>query len=393
MRIALIRQRSVPFGGAERQMAVLAEALLREGHEVHLFAHQWQEQPGIVFHRVPVIPGASFLRVLSFAFFSAKMVKEGGFDIIHSFDRALSQDIYRAGDGCHREWLIQRHRALPGRRAIDPFNPLHRSILFLEKRLFTPGHCLRIIANARKVKEEIIHHYGTPEAAITLVYNGVDLERFHPLNRERLWLKIRRMLGLDPQDLVLLFVGSGFERKGLKVLMEGAALAWRRGGVRDLLILVAGKGSPKRYLALADRLGLQGRLRFLGVWPRVEELYAAADIFLLPTLYDPFANTCLEAMASGLPVITTRANGASELIEDGYSGLIVKDPMDPVELGEKLLRLSEEKRRSMGEEARKVAERFPLSRYVQETIRVYQEVLEEKREVSRNGASDRLRAV
>jgi len=390
MKVALIRQRYVPSGGAERQMAALAEALLREGHEVHLFAHRWQEHPGIAFHRVPVIPGASFLRVLSFAFFSARLVQEGGVDIVHSFDRTLFQDIYRAGDGCHKEWLIQRHRAFPWRRALDLVNPLHRSLLFLEGRLFAPGRCLRIIANSRMVKEEILRHYGFPADRIALVHNGVDLERFHPLNRERLRLQVRWALGLDSSDLVLLFVGSGFGRKGLKFLIEGAALVQERAEGQDLTILVAGKGNPRPYLNLAERLGLQGRLRFVGIWPRVEELYAASDLFVLPTLYDPFANTCLEAMASGLPVITTAQNGASELIEEGRSGVIVKDPLDAVELGEKLLELSEEeRRRSMGEEARRIAERFPPSRYVRETMKLYQEVLEERRGISRRGASDR----
>ncbi|MFN3476913.1 MAG: glycosyltransferase family 4 protein, partial [Candidatus Methylomirabilales bacterium] len=376
MRIALVRQRYQVGGGAERSLESLMAELIKEGHDVHLFTNRWDatKLDGVTFHRVPIIKGLSFLKVLSFAAFSYLQLKRMNFDIIHSFERTLYQDIYRAGDGCHREWLIQRHRAAPWRRALDAVNPLHRSILFLERRLFAPGHCLKIIANSRKVREEIIHHYGFPSDCITLVYNGVDLMRFHPLNRKRLRSHIRRMLGLDPEDLVLLFVGSGFERKGLKVLIEGAALT--RGAGRDLTILVAGKGNPKRYLALAERLGFSGRLRFLGVWPNVEELYAAADTFLLPTLYDPFANTCLEAMASGLPVITTAQNGVSELIEEGRNGLIVKDPLDSGEVGEKLLELADPgRRRSMGEEARKVAEAFPLSRNVQETVKIYQEVL------------------
>lgn len=380
MRIALVRQSYQVGGGAERSIANLAGELRKRGHEVHLFAHRWAEEgpQGIVFHWVPVIPGASFLKVLSFAFFSAPLIRKQRFDIVHSFERTLRQDIYRAGDGCHREWLIQRHRAFPWRQSLDAVNPLHRSILALERRIFTPGCSKRVIANSRKTKEEILRHYGFPEDRIAVVYTGVDLDRFHPGKRERLGPQVRRALGLGPEDLVLLFVGSGFERKGLWFLIGGAALARGRVAGQDLKILVAGKGTPRPYLALAERLGLKGRLQFVGVWPNVEELYAAADIFVLPTLYDPFANTCLEAMAAGLPVITTIQNGASELIEDGRSGLIVKDPTDPFELGERLLELSEERRRSVGEEARRVAERFPIGRYARETVKVYREVLEEK---------------
>src|SRR3972149_3184408 len=108
-----------------------------------------------------------------------------------------------------------------------------------------------------------------------------------------------------------------------------------------LKLLVAGKGNPQAYLALAERLGMKGRLSFVGVWPRIEELYAISDVFVLPTIYDPFANACLEAMASGLPVITTASNGASELIVDGCHGFILSDPTDHHGLGARILDLAD----------------------------------------------------
>lgn len=387
MKAALVKYRYALLGGPERQIGPLIGALVEEGYEVHLVGHRWQLEEGfkeaIRCHRVPVVPGASFLRVLSFALFASWIVEREAFDLVCSFDRTLRQDLYRAGEGCHREWLIRRHRAAPRHRPIDRMNPLHRVILFLEKRLFASERCRKVIANSRMVKEDILRHYHVPEAKIAVIYNGVDLLRFHPRNRERVGKTTRQALGLGPDERVLLLVGSGFERKGVRSLIHGAAEALAKSRHTPLRLIIAGKGNPRPYLALARRLGLREQIRFVGIWPRVEALYAAADAFVLPTLYDPFSNACLEAMASGLPVLTSEANGASELIVHGRSGLIVKDPMDPSEIGEKLVELFEKgKGQAMGLEARETAEGFPIRRTLLETLKIWQEVLAEKSRVA-----------
>jgi UDP-glucose:(heptosyl)LPS alpha-1,3-glucosyltransferase len=232
------------------------------------------------------------------------------------------------------------------------------------------------------VKEDILRHYRFPEARIAVIYNGVDLLRFHPRNREQMGKTVRRALGLGPDEQVLLLVGSGFERKGVWSLIHGAAEALARGRHTPLKLIIAGKGNPRPYLALARRLGLAGQVLFVGIWPQVEALYAAANAFVLPTLYDPFSNACLEAMASGLPVLTSEANGASELIVHGRNGFIVEDPMNPSEIGGKLVELfEEERRRVMGLKARETAEHFPIGRPLIETLKIWQEVLAEKSRV------------
>lgn len=380
MKVALVRH-SYGMGGAEQSVAYLARELTAQGHEVHLFANHIQEDGphGIIFHRVPVIRGASVLKILSFAFNAASLVKKESFDIVHSFERTFHHDLYRAGDGCHQEWLLNRHRASPFHRPLDTVNPRHRAILAIQRRIFTPGCSRRVIANSMKTRQEIIRHYDYPKDRIVVVYNGVDLDRFHPGKRERLRAPTRAVLGLAPDDLVLLFVGSGFERKGLSGFLKGVAWAFSRHPKMPLKLIVAGKGNPRPYLALAHTLDLHERVRFVGAWATIEELYAATDALVLPTLYDSFANVTLEAGAAGLPILTSRHNGASELIEDGQSGLIVNDPTDVSEMGERLLELFDvERRRALGGAAREVAVQFPVCRYAQGTIQVYQAILEEK---------------
>lgn len=381
MKIALVRHSCQVGGGAEQSVAYLASELTLQGHEVHLFAHHIAEDGphGIVFHRVPVIRGASILKVLSFAFYAASLLKKESFDIIHSFERTFYHDLYRAGDGCHQEWLMNRHRAFPLRRPLDAVSPRHRAILAMQRHIFTPDCSRRVIANSMKTKQEIVRHYDYPEDRIAVVYNGVDLDRFHPRNRERLQEPTRAALGLAPDDMVLLFVGSGFERKGLSFCLKGVAQALSRCPQIPVRLIVAGKGNPRPYLALAQTLDLRERVRFVGAWARMEELYAAADAFVLPTLYDSFANVTLEAAAAGLPILTSRQNGASELIEDGRSGLIVSSPTELSEIGGKLSELFDAtRRRALGSAAREMAVQFPVCRYAQKTMQVYQAVLDEK---------------
>lgn len=381
MKIALVRQSCQIGGGAEQSVAYLASELTMGGHEVHLFAHHIAEGGlhGIVFHRVPIIRGASVFKVLSFALYAASLLKKESFDVIHSFERTFYHDLYRAGDGCHQEWLLSRHRAFPFRQPLDTINPRHHAIFAMQRRIYTSDCSRRVIANSMKTRQEIIRHYDYPGDRIAVVYNGVDLDRFHPQNRERLREPARAVLGIAPDDLVLLFVGSGFERKGLSFFLQGVARAFSRYPQIPLKLIIAGKGNSRPYEALAQSLNLRQQVRFVGAWTKIEELYAAADAVILPTLYDSFANVTLEAAAAGLPILTSRQNGASELFEDGRSGLIISNPTDLSEIGGSLSELFDaERRRALGWAAREVAVQFPVRRYAQETMQVYQAILKEK---------------
>ncbi|HYB72496.1 MAG TPA: glycosyltransferase family 4 protein [Candidatus Sulfotelmatobacter sp.] len=369
MRIALIRRRYTPLGGAERYAAAVAEGLARRGHEVHLFAERWSGDgggpPGLTLHRVPVPPGPSFARVLAFAAGAARAVSRGPYDAVVSFERTLRQDVYRAGDGCHREWLLRRGAAMPpARRALMRANPLHATYLWLEGRIFRDPRCRLIIANSRRGRDEIVRHYGTDPGRIAVLYTGVDLEAYHPRHRAGRREAVRRGLGMAEGELVLLFVGSGFERKGLGPLLRALDLLRRDAGNLAIRLLVAGRREV-RYERMVRRLGLQGRVTFLGGAGNVADLCAGADAFILPSLYDPFSNACLEAMAAGLPPITSRANGTSELIEDGVEGFVLDDPTDPRAIAKAVLAVGDPAaREAMGAAARRRAEAHPFDDHV-----------------------------
>jgi UDP-glucose:(heptosyl)LPS alpha-1,3-glucosyltransferase len=373
MRIALIRRRFTAFGGAERYTAAVAEGLARRGHEVRLFAERWAGEargvPGLTLHRVPVPPGPSFARVLAFAAGAARAVSRERYDAVVSFERTLRQDVYRAGDGCHREWLLRRGAALaPARRALMRANPLHATYLWLEGRIFRDPRCRLIVANSQRGRDEIVRHYGTDPGRIAVLYTGVDLEAYHPRHRAGHREAVRRDLGLSEGELALLFVGSGFERKGMGPLLRALALLRRDAGDLAIRLLVAGRREV-RYERMGRRLDLGGRVTFLGGVRNVADLCAGADAFILPSLYDPFSNACLEAMAAGLPPITSRANGTSELIEDGVEGFVVEDPTDPRTVAKAILAAGDPAaREAMGAAARRRAEAHPFDEHVDRLV-------------------------
>ncbi|MBA3273707.1 MAG: glycosyltransferase family 4 protein, partial [Chthoniobacterales bacterium] len=184
----------------------------------------------------------------------------------------------------------------------------------LEESLLRECRAGRVIANSTMVKDEIVSFYGYPAERIEVVPNGVPLEQFRYTSEQR--ESSRSTLSIAPDDIGVLFVGSGWERKGLAHAID----AFEKLNSRKLKLLIAGRGDPDRYRS-RDAV-------FLGEANDVASLYRAADIFLLPTLYDPFSNASLEALASGLPVITTRSNGFAETIDDGVHGTILQEP-DP----------------------------------------------------------------
>jgi UDP-glucose:(heptosyl)LPS alpha-1,3-glucosyltransferase len=356
MRILVVARPFVFHGGVERATADFLAALVAHGHDVHLLSRPGQaEVPGVTLHTLalPPVPGTARLLALPLAVRLA--VRRRLWDVVQSHERTLGQDVYRAGEGCHRAYL----QALPARgRAV-----YHQVLLALERRVFagTP----EIVAISRHGAAEIARLYGVPEARLTVIYNGVDLVRFHPHHRDRLRAAARAEVGVAADAWVVLFAGSGFERKGLATAVEAlAALEDRRSR-----LLVLGRGDTRAYRALAERMEVARRIAWLGPRPDVERWYAAADALVLPTLYEPFGNVHLEALASGLPVVTTTVAGGAEAVSDGCGAVI--PPRHPAAVAGALTRLRAADRSGLAAAARAAAEPFTYARQVAGFVQVY----------------------
>lgn len=334
MKLAIICRPFVFHGGLENATAGLIGEFVRRGHEVHLFSTAGQQEiPGVQAHRLKVIGEPALARIVSFALAAKAAVSRERFDVIQSHERTLVQDVYRAGEGCHRAYLeVRAERLGPLGRAALWANPSHRALLSLERKIFSANGTKRIVAISRLGKTEMHRLYGLPDSRVSVIYNGVDQERFHPEDRERHRAVTRAELGIPRTAWVVLFVGSGFERKGLGPLVEGFALIKDRGS----RLLVVGKGNQAPYRTLAARLGVADRVSWLGPRPDIERYYAVADAVALPALYEPFGNVHLEALASGLPVLASSRAGGSEVVSHGKSGWILNAPENPQEIREGL---------------------------------------------------------
>lgn len=313
MNIALIRRQFAATGGAELYLQRLLQELVSGGHEPHLFAESWNSQLNHVsFHAVSAGGGRS-QGPMRFAESVAGEISKHSFDVVFSLERTLRQDVYRAGDGVHRVWLQQRRRFAPWWK--QPFignGVFHQNMLALEAQTFDPAHTRRIIVNSEMVKREILEHFRFPEDRIHLVRNGVDVSRVQSGKRA----ETRARFGVRDDEFLLLFAGSGWERKGLAFVLA----ALRKLADLRVKLLVAGKG--KRPCCAP------GNVIFSGPMSNVEDAYAAADLFVFPPIYEPSANVCFEALAAGLPVVTSACNGAAEVIEPGINGTVVKNPAD-----------------------------------------------------------------
>ncbi len=370
MRIGIIRGRYNPYGGAEVFLTRFIDELINKGHEVVVFANEWPESNGVTLKRINP-KGPSFLRPLCFANNVKKAVEQETLDSVISFERTFSQDIYRAGDGCHREWLTRRMRAVgPLKSVLLTLNPKHRVLLYLEKKLFTDPRLKKVVANSKRGKEEITRLYGLRPEDICVIYNGIEVSKLKTINIEAERKKLRKKLKISPEAPVLLFVGSGFERKGLLYLIQALALL-----PEETVLVVIGKGGTGPYKKEAQRLGISRQVIFLGPVKGATGYHPVADVFVLPSIYEPFSNACLEAMASGLPVVTSRVGGISEMIEEGLSGGIAEDPTDPGELASCIRPfLAREKAEAAGRLAQKEALTHTMRGNVEDFLRLLDKI-------------------
>src|SRR6266403_1629367 len=363
LRIAFVRRGYSPTGGAETYLKRLARGVVEAGHDVQLVASNDWPGDQWFFGSVTRLRAES---VVGFANELEEIRPQLHCDALFSLERVWSCDVYRAGDGVHRAWLARRRNfELPLKQFVRGLNRKHRDLLQLEESLLADRKAARVIVASKMVRNEIVDLYAYPAGNIDMIRNGVPLDkfRFDPEVRQ----KARDDLKLKPDQIALLFAGSGWERKGLLFAIQAMALCKNK----KLRLLVAGRGNETLYKTARLRFWREEPVRFLGEVAEVARLYAAADIFILPTIYDPFSNACLEALACGSPVITTRANGFSEIIEDSVHGSIVDHAGNLVGLRDAIRFWSDPSHRAAARSGNvERASQFDISKNVEQTLKV-----------------------
>jgi UDP-glucose:(heptosyl)LPS alpha-1,3-glucosyltransferase len=372
LKIALIRQSFRFDGGGEQIVSRIDEVLRRNGHQVTLIARKWDGVEANVLKCDPP-RWTRIQRESRFAREAMRLARMHQFDLVQSHERIPGCQIYRAGDGVHQSWLEQRSRGWPAwRKHLLRWSPFHRYLLDTERRMLEHPRLRMVICNSHMVATEIFERFRIHPAKLRVIYNGVDTHRFHPyLKHQRQEICHRYQL---PHDRSLaLFVGSGWERKGLTQVLE----ALHR--VDNMSLLVVGRDKSQRWFEqMSAWLGLSDRVRFVGAQPDVTPFYGAADVLVLPTLYDPFPNAVMEAMAAGLPVLTSHKCGGAELITQCRNG-IVFDALDFKSLINSLDYCCDRERcREMGVHARRTIEPFTFDKMERELSELYGWLLRDK---------------
>jgi UDP-glucose:(heptosyl)LPS alpha-1,3-glucosyltransferase len=338
VKIALVHKRLDLRGGTERDLFQTAEGLRDLGHEVHLFCSEYGVEPpeDVVSHRVPAVPLGRTLRLWSSAWFAQRAVRRANCQVTMGFGRLPHQDVLRCGGGTHRGFLARLGAAGGMRRRFwQNISLYHRSVLAIEQRQYAPAGARRIIAVSEQVKRDIVAQYSVPSEKVAVLYNGVDTRRFHPARRGEVRDQIRNRWKIPCDAPLVLFVGSGFRRKGLDQLL----CAWRSPHLDRVFLLVVGADARLgSYRAQADAVA-PGRIVFAGPQDDVEDCYGAADVVALPSRQEGFGNVVLEALACGLPVMVSRDVGAAEILRGPLSAGIVDRPDDETALEETLLLL------------------------------------------------------
>ncbi len=331
--LAIVRSRYNPFGGAERFVERTLTALEGNDIDVTLIARQWdgpvESSEGAkknwrLLTCNPFHIGRLW-RDKSFAKGVQALIARQRFDLVQSHERIAGCDVFRAGDGVHATWLSLRGRTLSAfGRWLQSLSPWHRYTLRAERAMFRSKKLRAVICNSVMVREDLARRYPKLERRLHVLHNGVDLERFHLALRARHRATLRDELGLAADTPVILFIGSGFERKGVAPLLQALA----RPELAAAHLWVVGKDKEqKKFEAMARRLGVADRTHFFGPQQDVARYLGAADVFALPTLYDPMPNAAVEALACGLPLLTSMSCGAAELVRRRDCGVVV-DALD-----------------------------------------------------------------
>lgn len=354
--------------GHSRYVSELATRFAKD-HEVHVFANQIDEglPSGIVFHRVPAWRKNAFSTVLSFLVTGTLAVGKN-FDIIHGQGMCGWKNDVITVHQVNREWFLSRMRV---ERSVSWRERVFGMVIpFLEKQFYRQAGKAQVIAISRRVEADLRKHYDC-HSPTTVIHHGADLETFSPLQRSGFRPEIRKELGLSDDEVLFLFVGD--MRKGARQCIQ--ALKEVPGGK---LVFVS-RSKIDEWAEVAKERKVENRVIFAGPSSAVQRYYAAADVFLLPTPYDPFALVATEAMAAGLAVVVSGEAGASELIEDGKNGFVLKDVAGYHELAEymKLLYADPSLRLRMGQAARSTMEDRSWDHVAAETMDIYRKRIHE----------------
>ncbi len=378
MKIALVKRRySLRHGGSERYCVNLSRRLQTTGHQVTVIGEAIDEelQNEVEFRPVRVNRLTSWTNNRSFAENCGQIARDGKFDVVYGLGRSFGLDAVRITERLQSHWVNVYYRNRVG-RFFQKWNPRHRTLIDLERSIYRSNGCRRVVAQSRLDRQLVMAYYGIPEEKIRIIHNGVDINTFHPgVRSER--DAVRAEFNIAADEPLLLFASMDFEGKGLRSILQ----AMRAATHRDLKLLVLGQGPVRKFTRIASEFGVNRRVIFAGRRSDIPRFYGAADLFLLPTAYEPFPNVNLESMACGTPALTTSTAGGADIIEHARNGYLASSVHAVEEITRCLneyFSLPAANREAMSNSCWALAQTMTVETNVAKTLEVFEEVLLEK---------------
>ncbi|MGH7915910.1 MAG: glycosyltransferase family 4 protein [Candidatus Binataceae bacterium] len=362
MNIALITRRFDPNGGGtERDLIMSARGLVEAGHDITIYAGEIRA-PSTEWRlrMIATPPLGRALRLLMFARSAAARARIDGNDLILSFARVIDADILRSGGSAHASYLraARQWRGGAGAAAMR-LAPYHVIQQMIERRGFRSASLQKAIAVSDLVRGDLIREFRIAPDRVVTLHNGVDLDRFAPARDTTARRELRRTLTIPSDAPVVLFIGNGFARKGLRFLLR----AVRQANSKMWLMIAGTDRAVASYQRLARNLRISPRVLFLGAQARVERVFEMADVLALPSLFEPFGNVVQEAMAAWLPVVPSAQCGVTALLPSALRPFVIQHPSDAGEIAARLSAILDARGSGLSEAARAAAEQFTWQRY------------------------------
>lgn len=386
MNIAFCYESVLPHrGGCETYIASLARRLVADGHEVHLYARRWDADAlptELHIHRVNVPRVPRFLRPWFFGAYCRRALASSGHQVTVGFDKIAGLDLLYPQGGLYAATaahnLLKYRQPMLRRLAgwLKAIDPAHRSFMALERAQYQRRSPM-VVAISDMVRRHFEQYYRLDTANLRMVRMAIDPDRFEERDRPRRRLEWRERWGLSPEHIVGLFAAMNYRLKGLEPLLRAVALLPASAPFR---LLIVGSAKTAAFERLARQLNVVERVRFAGFCPDMRNGYFAADFYVHPTFYDPCSLVVLEALACGLPVITTRYNGAAEMMRPPREGFVLDDPHHTGHLADALSQLLDPARRAAcAQAARRTAAQWTFEHHYRQMLAVFAETAARKR--------------
>ncbi len=376
-RMAVVIPNYGTIGGAEQFTSELTDRIAGDPrYEVHVFANKWAGKSGRpVFHKVPIVFFPKFLTTISFAWLARKKIGTMSFDLIHAHDRVFDADIFTVHGIPHRIWVREVRK-----KGMSLFD---LGTAWVERYLVRSGRCRKFLAVSRLTAEKFIQEYPYLNTdKLEVVHPGINAEEFVGADKQAARRTVRGKYGIGPEDTVILFVSMNFDIKGLDALLAGLARFKSMHPHERWKLLIVGKGEVRHYSRIASSMGIGDHIVFSGVVPKekLSEIYAACDIFAMPSKFDTFGMTVLEAMAASLPVMISGNVGAKDLVREGENGFVIRDTDNAGEIAARTaLLMGREIRNRLAQEALKTAKDHSWNSVAKKMETIYESVLYMKR--------------